>query len=65
VFNLADSSIVVGLILLAWLFLRPGGVAGRSPAASAPPEVAPVPPVSTGPAPGPATVDKLPGEKPG
>ncbi len=32
VFNLADSSIVVGLILLAWLFLRPVGIAGRRPA---------------------------------
>lgn len=25
VFNLADASIVTGLVLLAWLFLRPGG----------------------------------------
>jgi signal peptidase II len=33
VFNLADSSIVVGLVVLAWLFLRPEGFGGvkRSP----------------------------------
>ena len=28
IFNLADSSIVMGLVLLGWLFLRPGGVKG-------------------------------------
>ena len=28
IFNLADSAIVTGLVLLGWLFLRPGGVKG-------------------------------------
>jgi signal peptidase II len=43
VFNLADSSIVLGLILLAWLFLRPGSAAGRHrvPEASAVARAAP------------------------
>ena len=36
VFNLADSSIVIGLVLLAWLFLRPGGVTGRQPVPASP-----------------------------
>ena len=33
IFNLADSSIVVGLVLLAWVFLKPGRRRGESPAA--------------------------------
>ena len=33
VFNLADASIVTGLVLLAWLFLRPGGSRQREMAA--------------------------------
>ena len=33
IFNLADSSIVVGLVLLAWIFLKPGRRRAGSPAA--------------------------------
>ena len=33
IFNLADSSIVVGLVLLAWVFLKPGRRRDESPAA--------------------------------
>ena len=33
IFNLADSSIVVGLVLLAWVFLKPGRRRADSPAA--------------------------------
>ncbi len=38
VFNLADSSIVVGLVLLAWLFLKPQRRMGRPAAVEAVPE---------------------------
>jgi signal peptidase II len=56
VFNLADSSIVIGLVLLAWLFLRPGGVTGRPPVPATPagdstPSPADQPPSTVEPAP--------------
>src|SRR5918992_2298923 len=35
VFNLADTSIVTGLLLLAWIFLRPGRSGEQKPASSA------------------------------
>jgi signal peptidase II len=47
VFNLADSSIVIGLLLLAWLFLRSGGAARRSPAPIAPVANSAATPVAT------------------
>ena len=34
IFNLADSSIMIGLGLLAWMFLRPEGFGGVKPAAA-------------------------------
>jgi signal peptidase II len=40
VFNLADSSIVIGLLMLAWLFLRPEQRRGESQPSPAIPEAA-------------------------
>ena len=40
VFNLADSSIVIGLLMLAWLFLRPEQRRGESQPSAAIPEAA-------------------------
>lgn len=67
VFNLADSSIVIGLLLLAWLFLRPGGMAGRrrasmpiSPSGELGPALAPADQL-----PGPAGEAPPGGDKPG
>src|SRR5919106_1307726 len=37
-FNLADASIVTGLVLLAWIFLRPGHKEEQAPATNAPQE---------------------------
>ncbi|MSQ06524.1 MAG: signal peptidase II [Dehalococcoidia bacterium] len=58
VFNLADSSIVIGLLLLAWLLLRSGGAARRTP-------VPATPAASTATAPAEATLGVAPAEPSG